>query len=281
MQPSLLIFAIAANLATTIASKADLPEKTQTPWPGFVVIELFTSQGCPSCPPADKMLEQVKNKGQEKGAPIYTLAFHVDYWNRRGWHDRFSHRDYSRRQQSYSSHFSKRQIYTPQIVINGRVETHGANAQKASASIDYFLSQPSGLKINLDVQRDKTGNHLIVNYSTPNAPANSVINLALVDGVHKTHVRRNANRSYTLRNANIVRAFKTFKITKTDDEHSYRLLIPNDLIVSQATVIAYIQDRLTMSVLSAIAAPIPAAGEGQGNPKPLSPEPPSTSNATN
>ncbi len=281
MRPGLFTFAIATTLATTVASNADLPEEAQHQWPGFVVIELFTSQGCPSCPPADMMLEQVKKKSQEKGAPIYTLAFHVDYWNRRGWHDRFSHRDYSRRQQSYSSRFSKRQIYTPQIVINGQIETHGANVRKANASIDHFLSQPSGVKINLDVQRDKTGNYLIVNYFAPNAPANSVINLALVDGVHKTYVRRGGNRGHTLRNANIVRAFKARKITKPQDEHTYRLLMPDDLIVSQATVIAYIQDRLTMSVLSAIAAPVPTTSEGQGKSKPPSFEPSGTSNAAN
>src|SRR5947209_8838656 len=82
---------------------------------GVAVVELFTSQGCSSCPPADKLLTDLSRDGRA----IFTLAFHVDYWNRLGWADTFSDAAYSRRQEQYAKAFGLDDLYTPQMVVNG------------------------------------------------------------------------------------------------------------------------------------------------------------------
>ena len=79
---------------------------------GFAVVELYTSEGCSSCPPADALVAKVQKESTDK--PVYILAFHVDYWNRLGWKDVFSNHDYSSRQYQYSR-WLKSEVYTPQI----------------------------------------------------------------------------------------------------------------------------------------------------------------------
>src|ERR1700712_5296387 len=87
---------------------------------GFAVIELFTSEGCSSCPPADAVIAKVEKESADK--PIYILAFHVDYWNRLGWKDVFSSAAYSARQNQYAQWLNLSSVYTPQVVVNGRTE---------------------------------------------------------------------------------------------------------------------------------------------------------------
>ncbi len=91
---------------------------------GIVVLELFTSQGCSSCPPADALLAEY---AAAHNIHIVPLSFHVDYWNRLGWTDPFSNKVYSERQQWYSEHLPKGSIYTPQLIVNGRGEAVGNN----------------------------------------------------------------------------------------------------------------------------------------------------------
>src|ERR1700744_6104626 len=91
---------------------------------GFAVIELFTSEGCSSCPPADALVARVQKESNDK--PVYILAFHVDYWNRLGWKDVFSSAEYSERQNQYARWLKLSSVYTPQIVVNGRTEFVGS-----------------------------------------------------------------------------------------------------------------------------------------------------------
>src|ERR1700709_1440967 len=83
---------------------------------GFAVIELFTSEGCSSCPPADALVARVQKESNDK--PVYILAFHVDYWNHLGWKDAFSSAEYSERQNQYARWLKLSSVYTPQIVVN-------------------------------------------------------------------------------------------------------------------------------------------------------------------
>src|SRR5947209_3544323 len=87
--------------------------------PGFAVVELFTSEGCSSCPAADETLAKVAREYPEN---VYVLGFHVDYWDRLGWKDVYSSADYTNRQREYAQQFNLNSIYTPEVVVNGRVE---------------------------------------------------------------------------------------------------------------------------------------------------------------
>src|SRR5262245_2326035 len=91
-----------------------------------VVVELFTSQGCSSCPPADRLLGELVRDGAIADRPVIALSFHVDYWNRLGWTDPFSRPAWSARQQAYADAMRDGRVYTPQLVIAGRSHVVGS-----------------------------------------------------------------------------------------------------------------------------------------------------------
>jgi hypothetical protein len=107
-----------------------------------VVVELFTSEGCSSCPPADALLIQLENAQPVAGAHIIVLSQHVDYWNRLGWIDPFSSGQFSRRQSEYAASLGQNGVYTPQMVVDGAVGFVGNDAANARAAIRQAATLP-------------------------------------------------------------------------------------------------------------------------------------------
>jgi len=91
------------------------------------VVELFTSEGCSSCPPADRILSRLTAETQRDHRRIYTLSFHVDYWDRLGWRDPYSSSANSDRQRQYAELMKLQSVYTPQMIVNGRIEFVGSD----------------------------------------------------------------------------------------------------------------------------------------------------------
>src|SRR3954468_6648160 len=100
-----------------------------------VLVELFTSEGCSSCPPADRFLMRLENEQPVPGAEIIVLGQHVDYWDQQGWRDRFSSSQYTERQNQYAESFGNDQVYTPEMVVDGRREFSGSDESKAFKAI--------------------------------------------------------------------------------------------------------------------------------------------------
>jgi hypothetical protein len=115
---------------------------------GPVVVELFTSQGCSSCPPADRLLSRLQRDPQVGGVVI-PLAFHVDYWNHLGWSDPFSSPLWSRRQESYAHAFRTNRIYTPQLVIGGRTQCVGSEEREVMRRIHDALAAEPAAEVSL------------------------------------------------------------------------------------------------------------------------------------
>jgi len=107
-----------------------------------VLVELFTSEGCSSCPPADEVMARLAKTQPVPAAEIIALGEHVDYWNRLGWTDPFSSAEFSRRQREYSSAFASDEVYTPQMIVDGETEFVGSNMAKARAAIARAASMP-------------------------------------------------------------------------------------------------------------------------------------------
>jgi hypothetical protein len=107
-----------------------------------VLVELFTSEGCSSCPPADIVLTTLIEKQPITGAEVIGLGFHVDYWDHQGWRDRFSSRMATARQNAYASSWSTEQIYTPQMVVNGARQFVGNDPRAAVSAIEEAIAQP-------------------------------------------------------------------------------------------------------------------------------------------
>ncbi len=190
-------------LTCTMPDKKEAKVKNEME--GFAVIELFTSEGCSSCPSADKLLETI-NKEYE-GKNVLALSYHVDYWNRLGWNDEFSNAENTARQNYYANSFHLNSIYTPQAVINGTKEFVGSDRSKMLSTIH------SSKKINrpITLYAVTDNNNVNVDYKINDQPASENILVALVQKQATTDVKRGENGGRKLRHINIVRGFQILK----------------------------------------------------------------------
>lgn len=224
---------------------ADLPKHTgkkDLGKNGFVVVELFTSEGCSSCPAADNNVGRLLAKKMNN---VFILSFHVDYWNRLGWKDVFSDAQFSKRQRSYASTFGLGSVYTPQVVVNGSAEFVGSDENKLDKAVGVNLmnNQQSELKVSVE----KTDNKIAVAY---NIESNSevLLNLAFVQPAAITNVRGGENGGKSLHHVNIVRSFTTIT---TKGSNRTLIALSKDLEDTPLELIAFTQDKTTMQVLSA------------------------------
>lgn len=119
------------------------------------VIELFTSQGCNSCPPADELFAELARRDD-----MVALAYHVDYWNYLGWRDTLSTPENTSRQYDYMRAFGSRSVYTPQAVINGRTHVNGARRDEVTGAIKTMGDQGNGMRVGIKVSR--SGNSVMI-----------------------------------------------------------------------------------------------------------------------
>ena len=190
--------------ASALAQPSD--DSPRTP----VLVELFTSEGCSSCPPADALLEKLDRSQPVNGAELIVLSEHVDYWNDIGWKDPYSSHDYSERQSAYASRFGRGSIYTPQMVIDGHLELVGSDERGAIralenetkfAKVSLTLSAirfGSNNKLSMHVESDPLG---------PSAAARSAgLFLAIADDSDESQVSRGENAGRTLKHVAVLRS---------------------------------------------------------------------------
>lgn len=197
-------------LATLSFTPLALPAQTTSRTP--VLVELFTSEGCSSCPPADALLLRL---GQQPipSADIIILGEHVDYWDQLGWHDRFSSHQFTQRQNQYRIRFHLDSDYTPQMIVDGAQEFVGNDSSRAARTITMASRQP---KITLALTPPLSTNHTLsatVSLSASAAEqaltnANADLYAALVDPLDTTIVRNGENGGRTLHHAGVVRSLQ-------------------------------------------------------------------------
>ena len=170
---------------------------------GFALIELFTSEGCSSCPAADEVLEEIQKKYSDKN--VLVVGYHVDYWDKLGWKDVFSDASFTQRQEYYSNIFRLNNIYTPQVVVNGKKEFIGSNKSKLISSIEEQLNEISSASIKLNVVQNTEGK-IDVHYSAEGVDAKKEqAILVLVQKMATNEIKKGENKGRTLHHINIVR----------------------------------------------------------------------------
>jgi hypothetical protein len=187
-----------AKQATKLASTARSNTSASQGDGGIVVLELFTSQGCSSCPPADRLLSSLAAAGALGERNVVPMAFHVDYWNDLGWSDPFSSPAWSQRQREYASALGEDGVYTPQLVIGGRAHVVGSDRRKIEGAV--AAAQPAR---PLQVRATWTARSVTVH--APADAGTGELWLALWQDGLFTEVGRGENRGERLRSQHVVR----------------------------------------------------------------------------
>ena len=231
------IIVFSVSLLTISFSTVSLKNKMAKGQDGFALIELFTSEGCSSCPPADEAVEEIQKKYNDKD--VLVLSYHVDYWNKLGWKDIFSDASFTQRQEYYSNIFRLNNIYTPQVVVNGKKEFLGSDKSKLINNIEEQLNEISAVSIKLNAVQNTEGK-IDVHYSAEGTdPKKEHAILILVQKMATNEIKKGENTGRTLHHINIVR--NIFYLPLKEKTTSFTL--PAGLQKEDVFVAGFIQDK--------------------------------------
>ena len=204
--------------ARTLSTPPPTEEGVRTP----VLVELFTSEGCSSCPPADALLQRLDQSQPVSTAELIVLSEHVDYWNGIGWRDPYSSHEYSERQSAYAARFGSGGIYTPQMVVDGRFEFVGSDERRASQAIKEAAKAP---KAQVHIRLGSSDEAAIVHVEAGPLPSTSSrlsagVFLALADDTDESRVSRGENAGRTLQHVAVVRSLTRIGTVDSSSEFS-------------------------------------------------------------
>ena len=194
-------------------------ESTRTP----VLVELFTSEGCSSCPPADALLERLDRSRSISGTELIVLSEHVDYWNDSGWKDPYSSHEYSERQSAYAGQFGLGSVYTPQMVVDGHFEFVGSNERRASQAIKEAAESPKApVHLSLVSRDDKATILHIEAGPLPSATGtqSAGVFLAIADNSDQSQVSGGENDGRTLQHVAVLRKLTRIGTVEASAEFS-------------------------------------------------------------
>ncbi|MCA9417187.1 MAG: DUF1223 domain-containing protein [Candidatus Omnitrophica bacterium] len=227
-----------------------------------VVLELFTSEGCSSCPPADKVLSEIAEKTPIDGVEIIPIGWHVDYWNKLGWTDRFSKEDYTRRQYAYAQSSKRESVFTPEAVLNGLGGINGADRTAILKGAQYLAERP-GVEVKMVVSFTEPET-LTVNLETPKGvsiPEGESLDVLVVITEDNliTRVERGENSGRTLRHDAVVREFKRVGVIRDDRDLPFKKKVTMDWnpdwSKENSHVVVLLQEHLSQLILGAGTSP--------------------------
>lgn len=226
--------------------------KAQAAKPG-ILVELFTSEGCSDCPPADELLRQLDVQANNTPHEIVVLGEHVDYWDGQGWHDRFSSHDYTERQVEYARRLHVHDPYTPQIVVDGQVQFVGNDARRLQAALREAASHPKGT-LNIDAKETNPA-ELVVNLQVgplPDGSKRADLYLALADNSDETRVGGGENSGRSLHHVAVLRSLeRVAKVNADGLQKEVRLKLPKSESAGNHRLVAFVQEPDEGPVLAA------------------------------
>jgi hypothetical protein len=222
-----------------------------------VVVELFTSEGCSSCPPADEVLESLEKAQPIVEAEVIPLSLHVDYWNYIGWADPFSSAAFSERQNGYARVFARGQVYTPQMVVDGRAEFVGSREGQAREAIREASRQPKAA-----VSLQKTGKDAAFSVKISGMPAVSAgdtaeVVFAVTESGLLSNVSRGENAGRRLTHTAVVRSLETIgEVSGKEFQATRSPALDKSWRQANLRVVALVQERRSRRILGAATAPL-------------------------
>ncbi|RED47734.1 DUF1223 domain-containing protein [Aestuariispira insulae] len=190
---------ISALIATTFIF---ISASVQADQKRAVVVELFTSQGCSSCPPAEAFLQELAMRDD-----VIALEYHVDYWDYIGWQDPFADPAFTERQRAYVRNLGDRYVYTPQMVIDGARHVVGSRRHEVEQVIRQMRDERSATLPDIRFRENNGEIHLAIS-GLPQLKGEYVLTLVGFDGLHETTVKRGENSGKQLKNARVVRSLQ-------------------------------------------------------------------------
>jgi hypothetical protein len=213
-----------------------------------VLVELFTSEGCSSCPPADAVLAHLDSTQLVPGAQVIVLSEHVTYWNQQGWHDPFSSDEITDRQRQYGTRFGLNDVFTPQAVVDGTTQMVGSDERKLAQAVAQAAATPKAELTIADAQLIKGTIQFSVHDTSP---AGSVLMAALADDSDQSSVLRGENSGHTLRHVAVVRVLQEMG-KNAGDGRPLKLKLPSEGKTDAATpirLVVFLADRKSGHVL--------------------------------
>jgi hypothetical protein len=213
-----------------------------------VLVELFTSEGCSSCPPADLLLSRLQQSQPIPGVEVITLSEHVDYWNQLGWTDPFSSAVLTERQRQYAAVLRGDGVYTPQMIIDGKTGFVGSDSQKALQAISEAAKTP---KTAVDLRCGGAPSTLLVRIDGPDADAD--VALAIGENGLQSNVTRGENRGRLMAHAGVARHIAVIGRAKKRQRFSAqpRLAIEKGWRRENLSAVVFLQDRTSRRILGA------------------------------
>lgn len=212
-----------ASREATISANAT-PDQPSTTIP--VIVELFTSEGCSSCPPADALLARLEELQPVENVQILALEEHVDYWNNLGWSDPFSGSEWTARQRDYASSLGNGNVYTPQMVVNGHAEFVGSRADQAQQAIlkEAASGSPVAISISSRQTSKKSQEQFVVSLgkvTAGNEGDTLEVWLAITESGLRSRVTAGENAGEELHHASIVRVLRKMGVANPIKQNAF------------------------------------------------------------
>jgi hypothetical protein len=233
---------------TTMAVAGPLLAQQAVP-PHNLLVELFTSEGCSSCPPADALLRELNGKRTDQGETLIVLSEHVTYWNRLGWADPYSAEVFTDRQAAYEDRFRLDSSYTPQIVVNGSLQYVGSNDQGVTRATNK-LAPSATVAVHISSAAIH-GSAVDVDYAIAgDVPPGADLFAVLADDADTSHVLRGENSGETLQHVSVARSLTRVKNAQAAAGKTVRLSLPADKPAGGRHVVLFVQSKGLGPVLS-------------------------------
>lgn len=249
--------------AEPVAGQKAVPESSdEDTVPKPVIVELFTSEGCSSCPSADAVLAALVAEQSIAGAQIIPLALHVDYWDELGWTDQFASAEYTVRQHQYSVSLGLENVYTPQAIVDGRVELIGSRKQALSNAIEratQFAKVP--LQLTLAETADTAAISVTILTDEPPAGEPLELLLAVTEYQLESEVTAGENRGKRLPHIGVVRLLKKIATLEPGTGAvKEEATVPLEALWQreQLHLVAFLQERQSRAIVGAASLPLAA-----------------------